>query len=127
MAKQPNRRQVSLRLATWQKAAELRDPLAERSGRRVTIGDTIDRGLDCLADAHERGAWLSPREAAPILERRLQDQIASALAQFVARAMPDRSLAGITIDRKRRTAVVLLEDVDEPIRLLLSATEAAPD
>ena len=127
MAKQPNRRQVSLRLATWQKAAELRDSLAERSGRRVTIGDTIDRGLDCLADAHERGAWLSPREAAPILERRLQDQIASALAQFVARAMPDRSLAGIMIDRKRRTAVVLLEDVDEPIRLLLSATEAAPD
>ena len=126
MVKQPNRRQVSLRLDTWQKAVELRDKLAEKSGRRVAISDTIDRGLECLADAYERGAWLSPREAAPVWEQRLQDQIASVLAQFVARAMPDRSLEGIQIDRKRRTAVVLLGDVDEPIPLLLAVTEAEP-
>lgn len=129
MGKQPNRRQVSLRLDTWQKAVELRDKLAEKSGRRVAISDTIDRGLECLADAYERGAWLSPREAAPVWEQRLQDQIASVLAQFVARAMPERSLEGIAIDRKRRTAVVYLEDTEKPIPLLLAATEleASPD
>ena len=124
MTKQPNRRQVSLRLDTWRKAVELRDRLAEKSGRRVAISDTIDRGLDCLADAYDRGAWLSPQEAAPVWEQRLQDQIASVLAQFVARAMPDRSLEGIVIDSNRRTAIVLLGDHEEPIPLLLAATEA---
>ena len=124
MAKQPNRRQVSLRLDTWRKAVELRDKLAAKAGRRVAISDTIDRGLECLADAYDRGAWLSPQEAAPVWEQRLQDQIASVLAQFVARAMPDRSLEGIVIDRNQRTAVVLLRGADEPIPLLLAATEA---
>lgn len=124
MAKQPNRRQVSLRLDTWRKAVELRDKLAEKSGRRVAISDTIDRGLECLADAYNRGAWLSPQEAAPVWEQRLQDQIASVLAQFVARAMPDRSLEGIVIDSNRRTAIVLLGDLEERIPLLLAATEA---
>lgn len=124
MAKEPNRRQVSLRLDTWRKAVELRDRLAEKSGRRVAISDTIDRGLDCLADAYDRGAWLSPQEAAPAWEQRLQDQIASVLAQFVARAMPECSLEGIVIDRNRRTAVVILGEPDKPIPLLLAATEA---
>jgi hypothetical protein len=124
MAKQPNRRQVSLRLDTWRKAVELRDKLAEKSGRRVAISDTIDRGLACLADAYDRGAWLSPKEAAPVWEQRLQDQIASVLAQFIARAMPEHSLEGIVIDSNRRTAIVLLGDLEEPIPLLLAATEA---
>ena len=124
MVKQPNRRQVSLRLDTWRKAVELRDKLAAKSGRRVAISDTIDRSLECLAEAYDRGAWLSPREAAPVWEQRLQDQIASVLAQFVARAMPDRSLEGIVIDSNRRTAVVLFRDGDKPIPLLLAATEA---
>lgn len=122
MTKQTNRKQVSLRIEAWQKAATLRDALAEKTGRNVTITDTIDRALECLADAHARGAWLSPKEAAPLLEQRLMDQIASVLAQFVARAMPDKTLAGVKFHPTRRTAVVLLEEDEARIPLLLAPT-----
>jgi len=128
MAKQPKRKQVSLRIEAWQKAAALRDALAETTGRRVTITDTIDRALDCLADAHKRGAWLSPKEAGPVLEQRLRDQIASVLAQFVARALPSKHLYGITFHPNRRVVTVILEGSDggeEPVPLLMGATEAS--
>lgn len=93
---QENRRQISLRASVWLKATRLKEALAATSGRRVTITDTVDRALDCLADAHSRGAWLSPEEAAPLLEERLRKEVVSVLAQFIARAMPDRNLAGVT-------------------------------
>ncbi len=63
---------------------------------KVAISDTIDRALDCLEDAHSRGAWLSPKEAAPVLEERLRKEVISVLTQFVARTMPDRLLRGVT-------------------------------
>lgn len=96
---QPNRRQVSLRSAVWLKATQLRDVLAAITGRKVTIADTIERALDCLEDANSRGAWLSPREAAPVLEERLRKEVVSVLTQFIARAMPDRGLVGVTFER----------------------------
>ena len=120
---QVNRRQVSLRIETWQKAVDLRDALAETSGRKVSIADTIHRGLECLADAHERGAWLSPKEAAPVLEQRLRNQLASALAQFVGRAMPDKTLSGIVFHPPGHTLTVVLEG-DVRVPLLVTPTEA---
>ena len=95
----PARRQVSLTYDDYQKAANLRDTLAEVSGRRVTLTDTIGRALACLEDAHARGAWLSPKEAAPVLERRMRDQLVSVLAQFIARTMPDRAFRGVVYER----------------------------
>ena len=56
------------------------------------------------------------------MKQRLRDQIASALAQFVARAMPDRTLKGIAFHPTERTAVVILDDGEFP--LLLAPTEA---
>ena len=93
---QLNRRQISLRTSVWKKASQLRDALASVSGRKVAISDTIDRALDCLEDAHSRGAWLSPKEAGPVLEERLRKEVISVLTQFVARTMPDRLLRGVT-------------------------------
>ncbi len=120
---QVNRRQVSLRIETWRKATDLRDSLAEVSGRKVSIADTIHRGLECLADAHARGAWLSPKEAAPVLEQRLRSQLASALAQFVGRAMPDKTLSGIVFHPPGHTLTVILEG-DVRVPLLVAPTEA---
>ena len=92
------RRQVSLTGADYEKATELRDALTHVTGRRVTLTDTVGRALACLEDAHARGAWLSPKEAAPVLERRMRDQLVSVLAQFIARTMPDRILRGVVYE-----------------------------
>ena len=92
---QPNRRVVSIRTVAWEKAAVLRDELAEKSGRRVTLSDTVERAFECLEDAHSRGAWLSPREAEPVLATRLRKEIVSVLKQLIA-WMPDVILEGVT-------------------------------
>ena len=43
--KKPNRRQVSLRIADFEMVTALRDALAEKSGRMVTLSDTVARAL----------------------------------------------------------------------------------
>lgn len=96
---QDARRQISIRTSVWMKALKIRDALTEISGRRVTIADTVDRALDCLQDAHTRGAWLTPKEAAPVLEERLRREVVSVLTQFIARTMPDRILRGVTFEQ----------------------------
>ena len=118
MQTQSNRRQVSLRLSAWEKAAKLRDALSKVSGRKVTITDTIERGLQCLEDAHARGAWLSPKEAAPILEERHRREIASVLAQFIARNLPERTLKGVQFDRENSSIYVHL-DIGDPVPLFV--------
>ena len=105
---QPNRRQISLRTSVWERASRLRDALAAASGRKVTISDTIDKGLGCLEDAAARGAWMSPKEAAPVLEDRLRKEIVSVLAQFIARTMQDRELRGVTFDNSSPGAGIAL-------------------
>ena len=114
--KQPSRRQVSLRTADFEKATTLRDAITERSGRKITISDTVSRALACLEDAHARGAWLSPREAAPVLEQRHRDQVASVLAQFIARACPEKMLSGIAFDSANEMMTVTFDQGD-PIAL----------
>ena len=95
---QLNRRQISLRTSVWERASRLRDALATASGRKMTISDTIDRALECLEDANSRGAWLTPKDAAPVLEERVRQEIVSILAQFIARTMGDRKLHGVSFD-----------------------------
>ena len=120
---QSTRRHVALRTEVWEKATELRDALAEKSGRKVTIAETIERALECLEGAHERGVWLSPREAAPVLEQRNRDRMVSVLAQFIQRTMPERELQGITFDAATERLTVHLADY-APILLLAGGTEA---
>ena len=114
--KQPSRHQVSVRNVDFEKTTALRDALAEKSGRKVTISDTLSRALDCLEDAHKRNAWLSPREAAPMLEQRHRDQVASVLAQFIARACPEKRLKGIAFDSANEMMSVTFDEGD-PIAL----------
>ena len=97
---QRNRRQISIATEDYRRLAALRDTLAEKLGTRVTITDTVGRSIGCLEDAHERGAWLSPREAAPVLEQRHRDKLAVALiAQFIAHACPEMNGSGaVTFD-----------------------------
>ena len=114
--KQPNRHQVSVRNVDFVKATALRDAITEKSGRKITISDTVARALDCLQDAHARGAWLSPQEAAPVLEQRHRDQVASVLAQFIARACPEKRLTAIAFDSANEMMTVTFDEGD-PIAL----------
>ena len=114
--KQPSRHQVSVRTVDFEKATALRDAITEKSGRKITISDTVARALDCLKDAHARGAWLSPSEAAPVLEQRHRDQVASVLAQFIARACPEKRLKGIAFDPANEMMTVTFDESD-PIAL----------
>ena len=124
MKQKPSRRQVSVRTADFEKATALRDAIAEKSGRKITISDTVARALACLEDAHARGAWLSPQEAAPVLERRHRDQVASVLAQFIARACPEKVLKGIAFDSANEMLNVSFAEGD-PIALWAGAADAA--
>lgn len=113
MVKNDSRRQVSLRREVWQAASDLRDQLAEKSGRKVTITDTIERALQCLEDAHNRGAWLSPREAAPVMEDRHRRAIMSVVAQLIGRVVPSKRLNKITFSPSTDMLIVHLEDIGE--------------
>ena len=116
MAQQPSRRHIAVNVRDHERATALRDALAERSGRKVSISGTVGRALECLEDAHARGAWLSPSEAAPVLERRHRDQVASVLAQFIARACPEKKLRRIAFDSANEMLTVTFDQGD-PIAL----------
>ena len=116
MAQQPSRRHIGVNVRDYERATALRDALAEKSGRKVSISNTVGRALECLEDAHARGAWLSPQEAAPVLERRRRDQVASVLAQFIARACPEKRLKGIAFDSANEMMTVTFDEGD-PIAL----------
>ena len=123
----PNRRQVSLRLATWHKAVALRDEIASGTSRRVTITDVIESALDCLADTHQRGAPIPPPNPEPRLTSRLRDQIASILAQFAAHHLPHRRLDRIAFDAQRNSLTVHFQDDDEdPKPILIGPTQTPP-
>ena len=121
--KQPNRRQVSLRIVDYEKATALRDALAEKSGRKVAISDILARSLECLEAAHTRGAWLSPSEAGPVLTERLRDSLASAFAQFIGREMPERRLKGIAF-RSEQMVVIFEDDTEAPLYVPMVAGES---
>ena len=108
--KQPSRHQVSVRTVDFEKATALRDAITEKSGRKITISGTVGRALACLEDAHARGAWLSPSEAAPVLEQRHRDQVVSVVAQLLARIAPERPLRGVAFDAENDTLIVHFAD-----------------
>ena len=120
-----DRAQIMMRSETRDLAAKLRDELVERSGARVTLADTVDRALKCLADAHERGAWLSSKEAAPILEQRHRDILASVIAQFVAAELPDKRLKGVAF-KGNEMVVIFADGAERPLYAPLTPTDQGP-
>ena len=113
---QRNRHQISLATKDYRRLVALRDALAKKVGMRATVTATVARAIDCLEDAYERGAWLSPSEAAPILEQRHRDILASVLAQFVARACPEKTLKGIAFDPKSGMMTIHFDE-DDPVSI----------
>ena len=103
------RKLVSFPTRVYDETKQMRDELESMSGRKVSMADTVMRGIECLRDAHYRGAWLSPREAAPVLKQRVNDAVAKTLGQFIIQAMPDTPLIGLTVDQDSDIMTVTLE------------------
>ena len=124
--KPASRRQISIRDADYRRAAELRDALQKGARRPVSLTDIIGRAIDCLSDAHARRAWLSPTEAAPLLEQRHRDQVVSVVAQLVARLTPERALRGIAFDTAHDMLLVHFADGD-PLGLVMPGSVLEAD
>ena len=117
MAKQPVRRVVSVPDKTYAEIGRLKAQLESVSGRRLSLADVIDRGLEYLADAHSRGAWLSPREAAPLLDQRHRQEIFNVVVQLVPRINPKLTVAAVAFDPPRHKLNVQFLERD-PIAIL---------
>ena len=52
MPKRDDRRLVSVPIETFKAIQQLQRELAAVTGQRVTIGDVVARGAQCLCDAH---------------------------------------------------------------------------
>ena len=93
-------------------AGELATMLSEKSGRRVTQADTVHRALECLKDTQERGAWLSPTEAAPLLAVRVRNELVRMLGECMKAVCPERTLTGISFDPLSGAMYIHLTDGD---------------
>ena len=60
----------------------LRGEIESKVGFTMTEGNTVQRSLLCLQDAIHRRAWLSPKEAGPVLNKRHQEGVTLVLIQF---------------------------------------------
>ena len=76
---------IQMRRVIYDRAVNLRDDLTQMSdGRTISLSETVARALACLADAHKRGAWLSPAEALPMYEQSLIDLLVATAGQVAA-------------------------------------------
>jgi len=99
------------------------------SGRKITISETVERALACLAVSDFHTALLTREQAASMVEERLRKEISSVLIQFVARAMPKSVVRGVTFHQAGipgggRLVLVHLDDHEVP--LLIGAGEKYP-
>ena len=100
---------VSLPTPVYEEARQTRDEIEQKLRRKVTMGEVILRGIECLQDAHYRGAWLSPLEAAPILKQRINDAVVKTLGQFIIQAMPETRLIDLKVDQETEIMTVAME------------------
>ena len=77
---------LNVQVQTWEKARRIADELKRVSGRKWSLAQTVDRALDCLDDANHAAAWLSPREARPVMQERLESLLAHVVHQALLQA-----------------------------------------
>ena len=86
----------------------MRAVLREMTGRNISQGETVERALKCMADAHAGNAWLDGAEAGRVFEERHQQQILSVVGQLLARVRPDLELDGIGFNPLTGQAQIVL-------------------
>ena len=92
------RKQVSIRAEQWHKLNALRIELEIMTGREVQITEAMGRAIDCMDDAHRRGAWLSPEEARGVMDERLKLAVALALRHITEGKQPSLDTTVINLN-----------------------------
>ena len=98
------------------KLEAMRAVLRTMTGRPITQAETLERALQCLADSHGRGAWLTGVEAGRVMEERHQKQLTAAVGQVLAAYRPDLTLRGIGFDPANGRAYIDVEG-QQPLTL----------
>ena len=116
MPKRDDRRLVSVPIETFKAIQQLQRELAAVTGQRLTIGDVVARGAQCLCDAHAGQAWLSPAEQEAPLRDRVRTAVMSnliALRQMV----PGLGIGEIGYDAENDAILVTVTGEDEAVML----------
>lgn len=113
---QPGRKLVSVPTQTYDALAQLQRELSAVTGQRVTIGDVVARGVECLCDAHARQAWLSPAEQEAPLRERVRTAVLSNLIAL-REMVPGLGLGEVRYDPEHDAILVSVVGEDEPVPL----------
>ena len=116
MPKRDDRRLVSVPIETFKAIQQLQRELAAVTGQRVTIGDVVARGAQCLCDAHAGQAWLSPAEQEAPLRERVRTAVISNLIAL-REMVPGIGIGEIGYDPDNDAVLVNVAGEDEPVPL----------
>ena len=116
MPKRDDRRLVSVPIETFKAIQQLQRELAAVTGQRVTIGDVVARGAQCLCDAHAGQAWLSPAEQEEPLRERVRTAVMSNLIAL-RELVPGIGIGEIGYDAEHDAVLVAVEGEDDPVPL----------
>ena len=116
MPKRSDRRLVSVPIETFKAILQLQRELAAVTGQRVTIGDVVARGAQCLCDAHAGQRWLTPGEQEAPLRERVRTAVMSNLIAL-REMVPGIGIGEIAYDAEHDAVLVTAEGVDEPVPL----------
>ena len=95
------RKLVSVPNETYDALAQLQRELAAVTGQRVTIGDVVARGAQCLCDAHAGQTWLTPAEQEAPLRERVRTAVMSNLIAL-REQVPELGIGEIEYDGEKR-------------------------
>ena len=110
------RKLVSVPNATYDRLARLQTDLEALSGRNVTLGDVIERGMLCLEDAAARRAWLSPAEQEDVLKERVRTAVIANVIRL-RDEVPDLGIEAVEYDKDNDAIIVGVRDRVEPVAL----------
>ena len=110
-----NTRQIVVSEAIAQRIEALRDVLADKAGRKISLGETVSRAVESLEDCHTRGAWLSPAESAPLNIERIKRVVVEIVDAVLRDAAPELGFRGIGWDDANGLAVAVFHDDQAPV------------
>ncbi len=113
---QAGRKLVSVPNETYDALAQLQRELAAVTGQRVTIGDVVARGAQCLCDAHAGQTWLTPAEQEAPLRERVRTAVMSNLIAL-REMVPGIGIGEIGYDPDNDAVLVNVAGEDEPVPL----------
>ena len=110
------RRMVGVPTAIYDRLAKLQKDLQALSGRNVTLGDVIERGMLCLEDAAARQAWLSPVEQEGVLKERVRTAVIANVI-MLREQVPDLGIGEVKYDEENDAIILTIRDHDDVVAL----------